>query len=145
MRIVVRRFGGKEGLLANAVETLAAQINAQRATSPGDVGCLVDNIIAAYNRTGDAVVRLLALEPRHAALKAFLYLFGGQFSPRLGGSCVCRAAPHARCRVCASVRSMRSSLSPISTSGNCCCLAEDGRKLAATDRHDTTFDPCEAF
>jgi AcrR family transcriptional regulator len=72
VQTVVRRFGGKEGLLADAVRTLGRQIHASRATRPGDVERLVKNLIEDYEQTGDAVVRLLALEPRHAALKVFL-------------------------------------------------------------------------
>jgi AcrR family transcriptional regulator len=74
VQTVVRRFGGKEGLLASAVKVLATQINAQRASPPGDLRRLVDNLVADYERTGDAVIRLLALEPRHPALKDVLDL-----------------------------------------------------------------------
>jgi AcrR family transcriptional regulator len=72
VQTVVRRFGGKVGLLASAVKVLANQINAQRAAPRGDVGRLVDNLIADYEQRGDAVIRLLALEPRHPALKDVL-------------------------------------------------------------------------
>jgi AcrR family transcriptional regulator len=72
VQTVVRRFGGKEGLLAGAVRTLGAQINERRAAAPGDVGRLVANLIADYEETGDAVLRLLALEPRHPCLGEFL-------------------------------------------------------------------------
>jgi AcrR family transcriptional regulator len=72
VQTVVRRFGGKEGLLGSAVESLGAQINAQRAAPPGDLDRLVQNLIGDYEKTGDAVIRLLALEPRQAALKSVL-------------------------------------------------------------------------
>jgi AcrR family transcriptional regulator len=72
VQTVVRRFGGKEGLLARSVGTLSGQINAQRATPPGDIRGAVRNLVADYERTGDAVVRLLALEPRHPAIKETL-------------------------------------------------------------------------
>jgi AcrR family transcriptional regulator len=72
VQTVVRRFGAKEGLLANAVKTMGAQINAQRAAPPGDRGRVVDNLVADYEQTGDAVIRLLALEPRHPAVKEVL-------------------------------------------------------------------------
>jgi AcrR family transcriptional regulator len=72
VQTVVRRFGGKEGLLSSAVKTLAAQINARRAGPPGDLGRLVHNLIEDYEQTGDAVIRLLALEPRHVDLKEVL-------------------------------------------------------------------------
>jgi AcrR family transcriptional regulator len=72
VQTVVRRFGGKEGLLTGAVATLADRIEAQRAAPPGDLDQLVNNLVGDYEKTGDAVVRLLALEPRHPALKAVL-------------------------------------------------------------------------
>jgi AcrR family transcriptional regulator len=74
VQTVVRRFGGKEGLLSVAVETLAIQINARRAAPAGDVDRLVETLLDDYEHTGDAVIRLLALEPRHAALGPFLEL-----------------------------------------------------------------------
>ena len=48
VQTVVRRFGGKEGLLAGAVKTMAPQVSARRATPPGDLGLLVDNLIEDY-------------------------------------------------------------------------------------------------
>jgi len=72
VQTVVRRFGGKDGLLASAVKIMTAQINAQRDTPPGDLGHLVDNLMGDYERTGDTVIRLLALEPRHPAVKTVL-------------------------------------------------------------------------
>jgi AcrR family transcriptional regulator len=72
VQTVVRRFGGKEGLLSNAVKILGTQIHARRASPSGDLGSVVDNLIEDYEQTGDAVIRLLALEPRHAALKEVL-------------------------------------------------------------------------
>jgi AcrR family transcriptional regulator len=72
VQTVVRRFGGKEGLLAEAVQIMGDQVSARRATSPGDVERLVKNLFEDYEHTGDAVIRLLALEPRYAALKTFL-------------------------------------------------------------------------
>jgi AcrR family transcriptional regulator len=72
VQTVVRRFGGKEGLLAESVGTLSAQINARRATPPGDTRGAVRNLVVDYERTGDAVMRLLALEPRHPAIKETL-------------------------------------------------------------------------
>ncbi len=78
VQTVIRRFGGKDGLLASAVKIMAEQINAQRATPPGDVHRLVTNLMKDYERTGDAVIRLLALEPRHPALKEVLDIGRGE-------------------------------------------------------------------
>lgn len=66
---IVRRFGGKEGLLAAAVPVLSARIGEQRAAPPGDLASIVDRLIADYERTGDAVIRLLALAPRYPAVE----------------------------------------------------------------------------
>lgn len=71
VQTVVRRFGGKEGLLAGAVDVLAEQINADRATPPGDIDAVVRALYADYERTGDPVVRLVALESRQPVLKPF--------------------------------------------------------------------------
>src|SRR4051812_39427567 len=78
VQTVVRRFGGKEGLLARSVGTLSAQINAQRATPPDDIRGAVRNLVADYERTGDAVIRLLALEPRPPAIKETLEFGRGE-------------------------------------------------------------------
>ena len=51
---------------------MGGQIEAQRAAPPGDIDRLVENLIGDYEKTGDAVIRLLALEPRHPALKRVL-------------------------------------------------------------------------
>jgi AcrR family transcriptional regulator len=72
VQTVLRRFGDKEGLLANAVKILAVQIRARRGTATADIDSLVHGLIEDYEATGDAVIRLLALEPRHRALKEVL-------------------------------------------------------------------------
>lgn len=69
VQTLVRRFGGKEGLLASAVQTLAARINTQREVSGGDLTAVVDKLLADYEQTGDMVIRLLALEDRYASIK----------------------------------------------------------------------------
>jgi AcrR family transcriptional regulator len=74
VQTVVRRFGGKEGLLARAVAVLTEQINARRSAPTGDVDRSVRNLIEDYEHTGDAVIRLLALEPRQPALEPVLAL-----------------------------------------------------------------------
>jgi len=69
VQTTVRRFGGKDGLLAAAVEVLGTRITARRAAPAGDVERLLANLIDDYEQTGDAVIRLLALEPRHSAVR----------------------------------------------------------------------------
>lgn len=72
VQTVIRRFGGKEGLLAEAVKTLAEQINAKRTIPSGDIRVMAERLVEDYEQTGDAIIRLLALEPRHPALAEFL-------------------------------------------------------------------------
>ncbi|CAN5481111.1 hypothetical protein BH10PLA1_BH10PLA1_16100 [soil metagenome] len=69
VQTVIRRFGGKDGLLAEAVTILASQINAQRGKPSDNIDELIDRLYCDYERTGDSVVRLLALEPRHPAIQ----------------------------------------------------------------------------
>lgn len=69
VQTLVRRFGGKEGLLASAVPTLAARINTQREVSGRELTVVLDKLLADYEQTGDMVIRLLALEDRYASIK----------------------------------------------------------------------------
>ncbi|MBX9686828.1 MAG: TetR/AcrR family transcriptional regulator, partial [Candidatus Obscuribacterales bacterium] len=69
VQTVVRRFGGKEGLLSESVKTLAEQINACRQSPLGELNRIIESLFDDYEKTGDAVIRLLALESRHAAVK----------------------------------------------------------------------------
>jgi len=70
VQTTVRRFGGKDGLLAEAVKVLGTQIVARRAAPAGKVERLVANVVEDYEHTGDAVIRLLALEARHPAVRS---------------------------------------------------------------------------
>jgi AcrR family transcriptional regulator len=72
VQTVVRRFGGKPGLLAEAIRVMVRDAKERRATPPGDPERLVRNLVADYERTGDTIIRLLALEPRHAVLHEHL-------------------------------------------------------------------------
>src|SRR6185369_14987680 len=72
VQTVVRRFGGKEGLLAKAVEIFGVQVRARRGPASGDLAGVVDGVVKDYEATGDAVIRLLALEARHPVLKEVL-------------------------------------------------------------------------
>jgi AcrR family transcriptional regulator len=93
VQTIVRRFGGKEGLLGQAVVILAAKINAQRAMPGGDIDGIVESLFADYEQTGDTVMRLLALEPRHPAIRIATDVgrrehrqwVTGVFGSRLGG------------------------------------------------------------
>jgi len=72
VQTVIRRFGSKEGLLATSLRSMGEQINARREAPAGGLDRLIGNLLDDYEHTGDAVLRLLALEPRHAFLKEFL-------------------------------------------------------------------------
>src|SRR4051812_11478457 len=86
VQTIVRRFGGKEGLLRGAANSMGAQISAQRASPPGDIDRLVQNLMEDYEKTGDAVIRLLALEPRHAAVKAVVDFGRGEHRRWVAGA-----------------------------------------------------------
>jgi AcrR family transcriptional regulator len=70
VQTVVRRFGGKDGLVAAAAEQLDQEIAARRDVPPGAVEQALAALVADYEMSGDLVIRLLAQEPRHPALRA---------------------------------------------------------------------------
>jgi len=72
VQTVLRRFEGKEGLLAAAIGTFATQVNARRECPVGDIEAAVAALMKDYEQVGDAVLRLLALEERHPALQEAL-------------------------------------------------------------------------
>jgi len=73
LQTVVNHFGTKEALFGVAVERFGQRIEAARATVavddiPGAITTLVDD----YDESGDAIVRMLALEDRIAVLRPAL-------------------------------------------------------------------------
>ncbi|QPF94800.1 TetR/AcrR family transcriptional regulator [Bradyrhizobium commune] len=74
VRTVIRRFGGKEGLLEAFVEDFIPSVAIDRATPLGDVAAAIDRLIDLYEAWGDSVIRNLAQEPRYPALKRLLDL-----------------------------------------------------------------------
>ena len=72
VRTVVRRFGGKKGLVAGYYKFIRPQIREQRTVDPGDTEGVVDRVLTLYEEVGDSVIRNLAQEPRHEALKTLL-------------------------------------------------------------------------
>ena len=70
VQTVIRRFGGKEGLLEAAHTRFGAAIRARRATPRGDAKAAVAAIIEDYEAIGDLIMRMLAQEDRYAPLKA---------------------------------------------------------------------------
>ena len=71
-RTVIRRFGGKEGLLAAFAEGFIPAVGFSRDAAPGDVEAVVARVVAVYEDWGDSVIRNLAQEERHPALKPLL-------------------------------------------------------------------------
>jgi len=71
-RTIIRRFGGKEGLLKTFGEDFIPAVGVSRATAPGDVAAAIDRLVEVYEAWGDSVVRNLAQEERHPALKPLL-------------------------------------------------------------------------
>jgi AcrR family transcriptional regulator len=70
---VINHFGGKEQLAAATYERVGEQITSLRyRPEPGDVPALVEALIEDYERTGDPVIRLLALEERVPSLQPLL-------------------------------------------------------------------------
>jgi AcrR family transcriptional regulator len=72
---VINHFGGKEQLAGEAHARIGAQIESLRYTpEPGDVAGAVNALVDDYETTGDAVVRMLALEEKVPSLAPLLAL-----------------------------------------------------------------------
>jgi AcrR family transcriptional regulator len=62
---VINHFGGKEPLVAAAVARISEEIGARRDSAPaGDPDAVIGALVEDYEITGDATIRLLALEER---------------------------------------------------------------------------------
>ncbi len=68
VQTVIRRFGGREGLLAAAAEREMERVREERDVTPGDLDGAVRVLTRHYERTGDQVLRMLGEEPRSPAL-----------------------------------------------------------------------------
>jgi AcrR family transcriptional regulator len=70
VQTVIRRFGGREGLLAAGVQREAEKIQAQRMEAPvGDGAQAVHVLIDHYEALGDRVLKMLAEEDRIPGLR----------------------------------------------------------------------------
>jgi len=74
VRTVIRRFGGKDGLLSSTFEHIAPRIRDQRTAAPGDIDGAITRVLDLYEGLGDGAIRNLAQEPRHPALKVVMDL-----------------------------------------------------------------------
>ena len=62
---VINHFGGKEGLFAGVNDRFSAEVVSRRySATPGDVDSVVAALIGDYEISGDAVIRILAIEER---------------------------------------------------------------------------------
>jgi len=70
---LINHYGGKEQLATAAYEYVSQQITLRRYTpEPGDVAGAVEALVEDYEITGDAVMRMLALEEKVPALQPLL-------------------------------------------------------------------------
>ncbi|NMM33817.1 MAG: TetR/AcrR family transcriptional regulator [Phycicoccus sp.] len=70
VQTVIRRFGGKDGLVAAAAERESTAIRQQRDQAPaGDVTAAVQVLVEHYEAFGDRVLRMLAEEEQVPALR----------------------------------------------------------------------------
>jgi AcrR family transcriptional regulator len=72
---VINHFGSKEGLFTASHERFDREVVERRySPEPGDVAGAIDALMEDYETTGDAVVRLLALEEKVPAVTPLLAL-----------------------------------------------------------------------
>ena len=74
VQTVIRRFGGKQGLLEAAHRRLGESISIRRTVTKGDLDHAVDVLSNDYEAVGRLVLRLLDQEEMHPALKPTLDL-----------------------------------------------------------------------
>ncbi len=70
VQTVIRRFGGKQGLMAAAVARESEKVRRQRDEAPpGDLAAAVRVLVEHYESMGDRVLRMLAEEHRVPGLR----------------------------------------------------------------------------
>jgi AcrR family transcriptional regulator len=69
VQTVIRRFGGKEGLLEAVYEQMGGEILNRRSVPSGDTAKAVRALIEDYEASGDVILRALAQEDRHPAIR----------------------------------------------------------------------------
>jgi AcrR family transcriptional regulator len=62
VQTILRHFGSRQGLFAEAQARLAAQVRVERATPVGDAASAVRTVVAFYDRLGEWSLRLQAQE-----------------------------------------------------------------------------------
>jgi len=71
VQTVLRKYGGKEALLAAAAERAMSRTEAERAVSPGDVDTAIEVLVEHYEQVGTKVLRLLAEEQSSPTLAEY--------------------------------------------------------------------------
>jgi AcrR family transcriptional regulator len=71
VQTVIRRYGGREGLLSAAADRQSRVIEAERAVPVGNVEAAVSVLLEHYERHGAGVLRLLAAEASSPVLAEF--------------------------------------------------------------------------
>jgi AcrR family transcriptional regulator len=66
---IIRRYGGKDGLISAVIETMGAEIGARRTVPPGDVTTSIARLCEVYEEYGEGVLRNLAQETRYRDLQ----------------------------------------------------------------------------
>ncbi len=72
VQTLIRRFGGKDGLLRAVREHMERDVMRRREIPVGDLECAVANLCVDYEASGDMIVRILAQEGRFPDLTPLL-------------------------------------------------------------------------
>ena len=66
VQTVLRRFGSRDALFADAMQTAQSNVEAERRTPPGDVGAAVRTVVDHYEKRGRVALLMLAQEEHDA-------------------------------------------------------------------------------
>jgi len=69
VQTVIRRFGGKEGLLQASSDQTAMEVMQIRGLPVGDPPAIIRAVVTDYENVGDYIMRILAQEDRYPALR----------------------------------------------------------------------------
>ena len=71
VQTVLRKYGGKEALLAAAADRAMSRTEAERAVTPGDVDAAIEVLLDHYEEAGARALRLLAEEQTQPTLAEY--------------------------------------------------------------------------
>jgi AcrR family transcriptional regulator len=69
VQTIIRRFGGKEGLLDPTIDAIERDVMSARAGPPGDAAAAVRAVVQDYEADGEVYMRALAQEDRYPAMR----------------------------------------------------------------------------